>query len=188
MLSNSSWFAASLRQEEGSNVYATLTSTVAMLVVTTCSLFHVLFPTVGKAALAHTLSSWAWSHTDNNVALRCVLHVCVCVCKPLSWMEPNFGMGVSPPTFRFRYFRSLFQPLAPPHRGAPTPHSLQLLCGFDGPWQHLCIAALHLSRSRLYVFVHPRFPICVRPRYLPFFEPLRREQPPPHPTQDEQPR
>ena len=91
------------------------------------------------------------------------------------------GMGVSPPTFRFRYFRSLFQPLALPHRGASTPHSLQLLCGFDGPWQHLCIAALHLSRSRLYI-VHPHIPICVRPGYLPFFEPLRREQPPHHPT------
>ena len=70
-------------------MYATLTSTVAMLVVTTCSLFHVLFPTVGKAALAYTLSSWVWSHTDNNVAPRRVLHVCVCVCKPLSWMEPS---------------------------------------------------------------------------------------------------
>lgn len=89
VLSNSSWFAASLLPQEGSNVYATLTSTVAMLVVTTCSLFHVLFPTVGKAALAYTLSSWVWSHTDNNVAPRRVLHVCVCVCKPLSWMEPS---------------------------------------------------------------------------------------------------
>ena len=38
-----------------SRVYATLASTVAMLVVTTCSRFHVLFPTVGKAALLLTL-------------------------------------------------------------------------------------------------------------------------------------
>ena len=65
----------------------------------------------------------------------------------------------------FRYVPSLFQPLAPPHRGASTPHSLQLPCGFDGPWRRLCIAAFHLSRSRLDSSI-----LCILNSYLRPFQ------------------